>query len=544
MGLRFCLGLVALLLLFGCDDQPDPRARNAERRAQGLERTERTQPTPRRRADGGRVIRDGGINEPAFALAGAPPTLEPTADFTVAEPHEAYPGGAASARGDRLQDNPLSQAVGNLPQGAADQFRLGRQLFRVNFTETPEQNRISNFGHPGLGPVFNAASCVRCHRADGRGRSIFVDRDGAPLEPRRTRNGRQRSQLFRTGVALLIRTAGTDGIDDGAPVIGFQMQDMATNGVNGEGELFFRTITTTAAEGTTLRRPEFVLQNPPSRSGILVVSPRATQTMTGLGLLEAVPESYLLALADPDDADGDGISGRPHWVENTAGQRAIGRFGWKAGKATVRDQSTGALFFDMGIATTDRPGAATDCTEAQTACLAAAIRAADAADRSINDPELSDADLAALVVYASNLAPPQRADTESPAVLRGKALFYKVGCVSCHTPKLPTADANGHLGGHVIWPYTDLLLHDMGEELADGFIEGDAQGTEWRTPPLWGIGLATAVTRGAGYLHDSRATTLREAILWHGGEAEATRQQVEDFTEQEWDDLLAFIRAL
>ncbi len=534
-------GIVATLMLAACDDDPT-RGGTQLRNDQGELRTDRRQPPPRRQR------RD---NAP-LALDGTP-ALTPTTNFAVAEPGEAFPGGAATSAGERQGQRALLQAAANLPANLGADFREGAALFRERFDPTPT---FGDSEGAGLGPLFNADSCEACHRQGGRSRSVFADREGNILTLDALTGRRNRMRRVPRH-SVLLRIAGADGIDDGVPVVGFQLQDTAVSGVNAEAELFFATETQLAGDGqTTLQKPIFSLRNLPSNSGFVTVSPRTAQAMGGLGLIEHIPDAAIKANADPDDADGDGISGRAHTVVQADGTARVGRFGWKAGKVTVRGQTTAALFFDMGISTPDRPEAHGDCTDAQTRCLATAVKHLEAADKTVDDPEMTEGALRALVVFSENVAPPPRTDIDSATVLRGKALFYQTGCTSCHTPKFETAALPGggdtaqggsdtaHLGGQVIWPYSDLLLHDMGEALADGFIEGEASGREWRTAPLWGIGTAEGTTRGVGYLHDGRATTIREAILWHGGEAEDVRRKVELFTEDEWDDLLAFLNAL
>jgi CxxC motif-containing protein (DUF1111 family) len=268
----------------------------------------------------------------------------------------------------------------------------------------------------------------------------------------------------------------------------------------------------------------------------------------GLGLLEAVPEATLLGLADPDDADGDGVSGRPNRVwDARAGAVRLGRFGWKAGQVGLRQQTAAAFAGDLGLTSPLAP--APSCTSAQPECQARA-----GAGRA---PELGDAELDVLVAYLRGLAVPPRDNHLDPAAVRGKALFAAARCDACHVPNLVTAsDAElPELRAQVIQPFTDLLLHDMGDELADGRAEHEASGREWRTPPLWGAGyvanvlheatdpLAPARASGApNYLHDGRARSLLEAILWHGGEAEASRRKVLAMSAAQRADLIAYVR--
>ena len=271
-----------------------------------------------------------------------------------------------------------------------------------------------------------------------------------------------------------------------------------------------------------------------------MISPRVAPQMIGLGLIEAIPTAEILAHADPDDANGDGISGRPNIVvSDRFGAPMLGRFGLKAGEPSLREQSAGAFSGDMGLSTPLHPSPNGECTAAQTACTAAP-NGADAANGGL---EVSDASLDLVDFYARNLGVPARRDPGAPAVLRGKAVFYRTGCPACHVPKFVTGRLKDQPAQsfQLIWPYTDLLLHDMGEGLADHRPEGRATGREWRTAPLWGIGLTAQVTGHASYLHDGRARSLLEAVLWHGGEAQAARDRVVAMAP---DDRAALIRYL
>ena len=251
--------------------------------------------------------------------------------------------------------------------------------------------------------------------------------------------------------------------------------------------------------------------------------------MLGLGLLEAVPASTITALADPEDADGDGISGRASWVSDPTGQRRLGRFGWKAISASVRDQSADAYQQDMGLTTPINPDSD----------LAADGHPADISNRELN----------LVTYYSQTLGAPRTAlGSRSPVVRQGMHLFRELHCASCHVPSLrtaATADAVVKaLRDQTIWPYSDLLLHDMGPGLDDGVAEGSAASREWRTAPLWGIGLARKVNPQATFLHDGRARSLDEAIRWHGGEAEASRLAYLALPKQQQRNLLTWLQQL
>jgi CxxC motif-containing protein (DUF1111 family) len=255
----------------------------------------------------------------------------------------------------------------------------------------------------------------------------------------------------------------------------------------------------------------------------------------GVGLLEAVPESTVRELAAAQAEAGDGISGRLNlvWSPST-GEMALGRFGWKANVATVEEQTAGAFLGDVGITSWLHPDQS--CTPAQVECLAAADG---------GTPEVSDDKLDRVVFYTRTLAVPARRDVGDAATTRGEELFGQLNCSACHVPELRTGDADvAALSDQTIRPYTDLLLHDMGPGLADGRPDGEAGPSEWRTAPLWGIGLTDEVNGHTRFLHDGRARSLVEAILWHGGEAEAARKGFLALTRPERDDLIAFLNSL
>ena len=243
------------------------------------------------------------------------------------------------------------------------------------------------------------------------------------------------------------------------------------------------------------------------------LNPRVAPQMIGLGLIEAISDADIKAHADPDDADGDGVSGRV----GSAGDE-VGRFGWKAMAPSLIVQSANAFSNDMGLSTRVNEAPWGDCTDAQTLCRQAPHGNPD------GGPEIADDLLDLVAFYSAHLAVPARRAVDDPEVLRGKAMFYQARCTACHVPKFATrADAAPPLRNQLIWPYSDFLLHDMGLGLADANPTGDRAGSEWRTPPLWGIGLTQTVNGHTYFLHDGRARSLEEAILWHDGEARAAR---------------------
>jgi CxxC motif-containing protein (DUF1111 family) len=381
-----------------------------------------------------------------------------------------------------------------------DSHNLGRGPFR--FTWTP----------PQLGPLFNNTSCVGCHVNNGRGlpeldRGVF----GSPA---------------------LIRISVADGEPEvpGGPVpvpcFGLQLQDHATFDLpEVRVTLSYTEIEDFLGDGTVVmrRRPELAVVLPngdPFPAGVMM-SLREAPALIGVGLLEAIPEATILAREDPDDADGDGISGRANfaWDEELQAPR-LGRFGRKATVPRVALQAAGAMVADMGLTNLIFPEA-------------------DGMTRDVNDEQFKN-----IVFHVSTLGVPAAADRDEIAE-RGRIVFGEFGCVGCHVPDQRTGDHEiRQLANQSIHPYTDLLLHDMGEDLADNRPDFLATGNEWRTAALWGIGLAPIVQPGVGYLHDGRARTLTEAILWHGGEAIGRREAFRNASQSDRDALLAFLATL
>jgi CxxC motif-containing protein (DUF1111 family) len=330
------------------------------------------------------------------------------------------------------------------------------------------------------------------------------------------------------------------------PVYGGQLQDMAIPGVTPEGKVRvdYTPLNVTFKDGSVveLRKPDLHItqlgygpMHPDTRFSARIAPP-----MIGLGLLEAIADADILRNTDPKTADKDAIVGRANWVWDDARQKTVlGRFGWKAGQPNLNQQNVHAFSGDMGLTTSLRP--VDDCTDVQVACKQA--RNGNGPD---GEPEVSDNILRLVLFYTRNLAVPVRRDVNAPQVLAGKNLFYQAGCQGCHTPSFttPANAAEPELANQVIRPYSDLLLHDMGDGLADHRSEFKASGRDWRTPPLWGIGLTQTVSGHTQFLHDGRARNLLEAVLWHGGEAHAAQQHVLSFNAEQRAALLTFLNSL
>jgi CxxC motif-containing protein (DUF1111 family) len=333
------------------------------------------------------------------------------------------------------------------------------------------------------------------------------------------------------------------------PTYGGQLQDHSVAGIYSEGNIAiqYTELPIQLADGETviLQKPKYTLNQ--LRYGKIAanvrMSPRIAPQMIGLGLLEAIDQKDILQYADPEDRNKDGISGKPQYVWNReTNSVALGRFGHKAGMPTLNQQNQAAFGGDIGLSTPLFPKHAGDCTDQQYKCL----RMPHGNSTQYDDLEVNSTMTDLVLHYTRNLAVPKRRKVNDPDVLAGKSLFYNSGCTACHTPKFitPKNTAAIEQSRQLIWPYTDMLLHDMGEGLADGFTEAQANGQEWRTAPLWGIGLTPIVNGHSFYLHDGRARNLLEAILWHGGEAQTAKNKVINMSKKQRQQLIHFVESL
>jgi CxxC motif-containing protein (DUF1111 family) len=332
------------------------------------------------------------------------------------------------------------------------------------------------------------------------------------------------------------------------PTYGAQLQDFSLPGHKAEYRLDVsyeeREVALSGGEVASLRVPTYEAADlgygPLHPEAML--SPRVAPQMIGLGLLEAIPAADVMAKADPGDVDGDGISGRPNIIWSLEyDMPMLGRFGHKAGAPTVKHQTASAFAGDIGISNPLFPDPWGECTEAQAAC-----RAGPHGDGDDRVYEIDGEGLDLVTFYSRNLAVPARRDVSDAEVLRGKEVFYDTGCTSCHTPAYVThrLEDQPEQSFQLIWPYTDMLLHDMGEGLADNRPEARATGREWRTAPLWGVGMTERVSGHTYFLHDGRARSLLEAVLWHGGEAQAQRDAVVEMAPEDRAALIEFLESL
>ena len=437
----------------------------------------------------------------------------------AADEGEQFSGGEATFF--NATEEAFGFAAPNLTFQEEGDFGIGNSFFRQSWVTSPS----STTARDGLGPFFNAVSCSGCHFKDGRGRPPLVDGETA------------HGLLLR----LSINERDANGSYLGDPIYGGQLQDNAILGqtVKGKFNIVYQEFTETLADGTTvsLRKPNYIFNSlgyGPLAAN-LKLSPRIANQMIGLGLLEAIDESTILKLADPDDSNNDGISGRPNYVYDIqSNSKKIGRFGWKSNQPNVRQQVAAAFSGDIGITTSLFPfencPPGVDCSTIPNG----------------GTPEISDLNLDRVALYSSTLAVPARRNYNDQNVLEGKKVFETINCTSCHIPKIKTGNTHAiaAMRNQTIRPYTDLLLHDMGGGLADNAPDFEATGNEWRTQALWGIGLINTVNKHTNLLHDGRARNVTEAILWHGGEAEKAKNAFKQLSAIERNNLLDFINSL
>jgi len=408
----------------------------------------------------------------------------------------------------------FEQPASNLTAAEIDLHRAADVAFGDQFVTSPA------LINAGLGPIFNQNSCESCHLSNGRSPFPYTSDD-----------------LEGFLIRLSIPGEGNHGQPLGAPGYGGQLQTKAVYGKAAEAMVTWQeeVIDELYPDGKSIQlvKPIFHLENTYTSMGNdVMISPRMATPIIGLGLLEAIDANDLIALADPDDVDGDGISGRPNMVWDELHQQvSIGRFGWKAGNPTLVQQTAGAYKEDMGITNPVFP-VESSVDQAQ-------------GDSLVDDPEIDMELLRTTAFYTQSLGVPARRNSDDPHVKRGKELFTTLNCSACHHPSYQTGDHEfAFLSDQRIFPYTDLLLHDMGEGLADHRPEFLADGREWRTAPLWGIGLTHVVGAHTRFLHDGRARSIEEAILWHGGEAQKSRDAFRSMPEADRHALINFLESL
>lgn len=406
---------------------------------------------------------------------------------------------AGNATADFDPDFAFLQFIPGLDLGELGNASKGRELFTAEWTAAPGSRPLLD----GLGPLKITSACSQCHLDAGRAPSLKA-------------NG-------EVGVGLLFRLGDNLGNHD--PYYGSQLQTSATSG-NSEGHVNW--------EWDNSNKPTFTLTtNQLELTEGINLGPRLSPQLVGIGLLDLISDADILNQEDEDDADNNGISGRAHW-RTINGEKVLGRFGWKAMQPSLKHQSAGAFQQDMGITTSLNPDE--PCTPLQSIC-----------DDQPNggSPEVSDSSLSAINDFLTLLAVPSRRINDQEEFNQGSIIFENIGCAQCHQPTFVTSNSSKYplLANQLIYPYTDLLLHDLGEDLSDHVKEGDANPREWRTPPLWSLGLIESV-EGSRFLHDGRASTIEEAIIWHGGEGLSAKNNFNNLSANEKKNLLSFLRSI
>lgn len=537
-----------------------------------------------------------GCGETSKSVKVEPGIIDPVTDHSGIEPIniDVIDKSEYLSGGDATLFVSNEDAFSTRPRAIADDFQLdghftsGDHLFR-----TPDD---------GIGPILSTGSCQGCHLNDGRG--VVPATPTTPMNSMliKLANGKGEADPI---YGDQIQPFSVNGFTSGNTLAaGFSLHDGSVSGTQLHGEAFpyieFETITGSYPDGTSyeLRNPVYKVRDLSYGAFMddIRFSARVAPQAFGVGLLDAIPQENLLALVDEDDKDGDGISGRASMVINVfTGEEVIGRFAYKAQNPTVLQQVSGAYNGDMGVSTSVI--SSEPCTDKQLACLLAA----EQENNTGKEFDLSDQSLALVEFYNRVLGVPARRGYEKSSdvwledLVVGRKLFIEANCSGCHTPRHVTGEAKGSelgelsiggltantesqhaesieiLSNQTIYPYTDLLLHDMGgscevtretdaglactsgsecvyvqrcEGLADGVIQGDATGTEWKTPALWGLGLVQTVNKDSSFLHDGRARTIEEAVLWHDGEAKKSKDTFMNYSKAERKQLLAFLHSL
>ncbi|RBP79022.1 hypothetical protein EBI01_16400 [Marinomonas rhizomae] len=414
-------------------------------------------------------------------------------------------------------------------------FYIGEGVFQKFWVPAPSSTTASD----GLGPLFNTRSCNNCHVNNGRGHAPEANVSGVSVP----------SFLIRLGKSYPAYNNKTNKIYPhiGDKRYGHQLQGQSSPGISPEGDYYltYSTKIETLKDGTKieLRKPNLHWNTlhygdfESSTGFSMLVSP----ALVGMGLLDNIPDKTIISAADPDDKNKDGISGRVSWVFSGK-ERAIGRFGYKASATSVSAQNQSAFNTDLGLSTPLNTNPSGDCTEFQHDCMQSPNG---------NSPHLDhlevDKQQARLVdLFVSLSSPPAMRNLTSSTFLEGKRLFEDGSCASCHTPKMKTGSHSNFaaLNNRTFYPFTDMLLHDMGPELASGFPSFSASPSEWRTAPLWGIGLSEKTSGRVSFLHDGRAQTIEEAILWHGGEAKRSQKYYKNLNKEQRKKLIYFLESL
>lgn len=415
-------------------------------------------------------------------------------------------------------------------------FKIGENVFQKFWVPSPSSTTASD----GLGPLFNTRSCNSCHINNGRGHAPEEGVNGGSIP----------SFLIRFGKTYEHQDAIADFIypNIGDKHYGAQLQGHSVQGINPEGDFYltYETHIETLADGSTVELRKPILHWRTLHYGPLEEStgftPLVTPALVGMGLLDNIPTESIIANADPDDNDKDGISGRVSWILTNTNKKVLGRFGYKASTPSASAQNQLAFNTDMGLSTPKNPAPSGDCTPLQIEC----IKSPNGNSSHLDNLEVDKQQARLVDLFVSLSAPPAIRNLREPDFLAGKKVFDNAGCASCHIPKMQTSkhSAFSALNDRTFYPFTDMLLHDMGPDLASGFPVFSATPNEWRTAPLWGIGLSEKVSGRVGFLHDGRARNIEEAILWHGGEAKKSQQFYKQLDKEYRKKLIYFLESL
>ena len=443
-----------------------------------------------------------------------------TKDFSKAEKSEALSGGAGTV--DKIGKNAFSHHFKTLSFEQRQDFLIGNALFRKVWIASPSSTTSSD----GLGPLYNSRACQSCHIKDGRG---HLPKEEKPL-----------SAVLKVGNYENMNLIANQ-------IYGKQIQFFAIPGLSSESSMKISFLKSNLRKNSSkefaLKYPKYELSN--LKYGDLgndtSLSLRISPQVIGVGLLEAIEDSDILVKQDINDEDNDSVSGIARIVLDENDNKKVGRFGIRASTPNLFTQTGVAFMHDMGLSNSVGKNAFGDCTKSQSECykFSTGINKKDL-------HEVNDEIMNKIVLYMSSLSPPKRRNVSNEDVLLGKKIFYESKCTSCHTPKYVTSKNAKHdfLKYQLIWPYTDLLLHDMGDELADKDINGNITNKEWKTPPLWGLGYAQEVNSRATFLHDGRAKTILEAVMWHSGEARESLAFLLSNYKDDLDKLEKFLKSL
>lgn len=454
------------------------------------------------------------------------------------------PGGKTTVRLNAT--NLMIRPAANMPVEEKPMFYAGKALANQPWVKAP----TATTARDGLGPIYNARSCLACHKNGGRGK---VPNDESEV---------LFSALVRLSLPGHDKILGVipepnygDQIQPQSIALKHQLRGLANtntledNEVQAEAKPFiqwqYQNFVYPDGQTVQLRKPDIYLKEATNGNfhPKTLKSLRVAQPLLGVGLLEAISQSSIDDLADPLDLNNDGISGKTNQVWDFKKKKTVaGRFGLKATRADLYNFTAAAFANDIGITNSLFPNQ--PCRPTQTLCNQSA-HGNDKQSDGKQAVELPDSLLQLTTDFVANIGIVASRNVRKEGVIKGQEIFYKTGCQSCHQPSFKTGESSyPHLSSQTIWPFSDLLLHDMGEGLSDGRPDYLATGREWRTAPLWGVGLAEKINGNQNYLHDGRALTIEQAILWHGGEAKRVRKNFVQLKSKLRNQLVEFVKSL